>query len=325
MSLATVLKQQLGYRTAFFQSAKGNFEARPGLVHNLGFEKFYTRDDLGDPNSFVGYLACDEFALLEAVSNWIRADEAPFLLAYLCSVTHDHYEVPEWFAEPARDALVRYRQTIAYTDTFLAALDAQLCELGVADDTIMCVISDHGEAFGEHGLHGHERIAFDEVLRVPFCIRAPYLTDAGRRIGIPVSSVDVTPTVLGLLGFDSSTGRFDGSDLLGACPVDRKVHFGGWIPDGPGGYVTGGWKFIYNPSNETVLSYNLVEDPGETVAIPLEEAVAGGVMREVSEWRSNSIFKIQQSKTGKAVLFDRWRCWWNNRVADVKYEPDARH
>lgn len=320
MSLATVLKRQLGYRTAFFQSAKGNFEARPGLVHNLGFEKFYARDDLGDPNHYVGYLACDEFAMLEPVSEWIRGGSEPFLLVYLCSVTHDHYEVPEWFAEPARDGLERYRQTIAYTDTFLGALDARLSELGVADETILCVAGDHGEAFGEHGLLGHERIAFDEVLRVPFCLRAPYLVEAGRKIEAPCSSVDVVPTVLGLLGFDCSDGAFDGMDMLSGSPVDRKVYFGTWIPDGPGGYVKGDQKMIYNPSNEMVLSYNLGEDPAEAVPLVVVDQQIEALREEVSAWRSNSIFRIQQTKTGKSVLFGRWRCWWNGRVADVKYD-----
>jgi phosphoglycerol transferase MdoB-like AlkP superfamily enzyme len=44
----------LNFRTAFFQSAKGSFEARPGLVYNLGFDKFWARDDLNDPNAFLG-------------------------------------------------------------------------------------------------------------------------------------------------------------------------------------------------------------------------------------------------------------------------------
>ena len=68
----------------------------------------------------------------------------------------------------AKEPLERYQQSITYTDKFLAALDVELGNLGITDNTIFCVIGDHGEAFGEHGLLGHERIAFDEVLRVPF-------------------------------------------------------------------------------------------------------------------------------------------------------------
>ena len=58
-------------------------------------------------------------------------------------------------------------------------------------------------------------------------------------------------------------------------------------------------------------------------ALSLEERPALAVKGDVSAWRSNSIFHINQAKTGRTVLFGRWRCWWNGRVADVKYDPDA--
>ncbi|MHC4184372.1 MAG: LTA synthase family protein [Planctomycetota bacterium] len=123
-SIATILKQKLNFRTAFFQSAKGTFESRPALVYNLGFEKFWARDDSDNPEAFIGYLGCDEFAMLEPIREWIGEDRRPFLLTVLCSVTHDPYEVPKWFALPAREPIQRYRQAVSYTDKFIAALDA---------------------------------------------------------------------------------------------------------------------------------------------------------------------------------------------------------
>ena len=320
MSLATILKRQAGYRTAFFQSAKGNFEARPGLVHNLGFDKILTRDDLDDPNNFVGYLACDEFVLLEPVMEWVKSDKKPFFLAYLCSVTHDHYEVPDWYGMPEREPVDRYRQTISYTDKFLATLDEEISQLGIAGDTILCVVSDHAEGFGEHGFSGHERIAFEEVLRIPFCIRSPFFIEPGTKIDKPVSSVDVTPTILGLLGFDSRAGSFDGINLLDNIPDDRKVYFGGWIPEGPAGYILADKKYVYDPANKTVLIYDLVQDPCETQVIQASPEELSDITNDVSQWRRNSTFKIYQQKTGRKILFDRWQAYWNNRVAEVKFE-----
>ncbi len=323
LSLATILRRQLGYRTAFFQSAKGNFESRSGLIHNLGYEKFYTRDDLNDPNSFIGYLACDEFAMLKPLTEWLQQEDKPFFLTYLCSITHDPYEVPEWFGQVDREPLMRYRQTISYTDTFLSALDAELCQMGFGENTIFCIVSDHAEAFGEHGLLGHERIAYDEVLHIPLCLRAPFLIEAGRKVTEPVSSIDVTPTILGLLGFDTVDAGFDGMDVLGEIPLDRKVYFSGWIPDGPAGYVCGDSKFIYNPANSAVLSYNLADDPREVVAfLPVGDDISN-VMKDITDWRESTIFRINQGRSGRKVLFDHWLCWWTNRVADAKYEPSG--
>jgi arylsulfatase A-like enzyme len=320
-SLATILSNQLNFRTAFFQSAKGNFESRPGLVYNLGFDKFWARDDLNDPNSFVGYLGCDEFSMLKPITEWIEAEEKPFLLTILCSVTHDPYEVPRWFARPAKEPIDCYRQAASYTDQFLAALDVELAKLNITDKTILCVIGDHGEAFGEHGLRGHERIAFDEVLRIPWIIRAPFLVESGTTVTQPVSSIDLTPTLLNLLGFDISSVDFDGINVLGDVPDDHKAYFSGWMQQGPAGFVKGDHKFTYAPANKSVYVYDLANDPLELVRIEVPEQQANKIVDEITAWRKNSIFRVNQQRTGKKVLFDYWLCQWrNNRVSSAKYQ-----
>ena len=322
--IITTLRDKLDYRTAFFQSAMGNFESRPGLVYNLGFDKFWARDDLNDPNSFLGYLACDEFEMLKPITDWIKANERPFFLTILCSVTHDPYEVPEWFDTPAKEPIERYRQSIIYTDKFLAALDVELARLNLTDKTIFCVIGDHSEAFGEHGQLGHALIAFDEVLRVPFCLRAPFLVEPGVKVAEPVSSVDLTPTLLGLLGFETESFGFDGVNVLGSIPEGRKVYFSGWMQEGPAGFVQGERKFIYNPADRTVCVYDVGTDPLELERIELPEQQVQKIVDEIVAWRKSTIFHIDQQRSGKKVLFDRWLCRWTNRVCSAKYQPKER-
>ncbi len=318
-SLATILNRQLNFRTAFFQSAKGNFEVRPGLVSNLGFEKFWARDDLDDPNAFVGYLGCDEFAMLEPISEWINSSDEPFFLTVLCSVAHDPYEVPQWFGQPAKEPLQRYRQTIRYTDKFIEALDRQLKNMGLGDKTIFCVIGDHGEAFGEHGLLGHERIAFDEVLKVPWVIRSPGLVAEGMKITRPVSSLDLTPTILGLLGFETAGTGFDGINAFGSIPPRRKVYFSGWIQQGPTGFVNGDCKFVYNPATKMVSLYDLRNDPGEYENVQPVQSKADEIIDDIDAWRRGTVFMIDQKKTGKKTLFGSWLCRWTGRVGTAKY------
>ena len=322
--IVTTLRDKLNYRTAFFQSAMGNFESRPGLVYNLSFDKFWARDDLNDPNSFLGYLACDEFSMLKPITEWIKADERSFFLTILCSVTHDPYEVPEWFDTPAREPLGRYRQAIRYTDKFLAALDVELARLNLTDKTIFCVIGDHGEAFGEHEQSGHALIAFDEVLRIPFCLRAPFLVEPGVKVAEPVSSVDLTPTLLGLLGFETETVGFDGVNALGSIPEGRKVYFSGWMQEGPAGFVQGERKFIYNPANRTAGVYDIGTDPLELVRIEPPEQQVQKIADEIVAWRKSTIFQLDQKRSGRKVLFDRWLCRWTNRVCSAKYRPKER-
>jgi len=323
-SIGTVLRDQLGYKTAFFQSAMGSFESRPGLVHNLGYDKFWARDDCCDPNSFVGYLACDEFALLGPITDWIKGDGKPFFLTVLCSVTHDPYEVPAWFGAEAKEPLGRYQEAIFYTDKFLAALDVELARLNLTDKTILCVVGDHGEAFGEHGLLGHERIGFEEVLRIPFCIRAPFLLETGRKVTCPVSSVDLAPTLLALLGFQAETGGFDGVDVLGPVPEERKVYFSGWMQEGPAGFVTGDRKFIYNPNDKTACMYDLAADPMELQRVELPAEQSQQVAQDIISWREGTVFRLNQQKAGKTVLYDHWLCRWTNRVSAAKYRKEDR-
>jgi arylsulfatase A-like enzyme len=259
--------------------------------------------------------------MLKPVTEWIQADQGPFLLVVLCSVTHDPYEVPQWFAAARggpKDPVEKYRQAVSYTDEFLSALDVELANLNLADKTIFCVVGDHGEAFGEHGLRGHERIAFDEVLRIPFCLRAPFLITQGVEISAPVSSVDLTPTLLALLGFNVESGDFDGDPAIpgfGSLPHDRKVYFAGWMEQGPAGYVKGDLKFVHDPTDGTVWLYNLTADPRESLKASIQKEQARGIADGIIGWRKGTIFRLDQSRTGQMALFDIWHCKWAGRIS----------
>jgi phosphoglycerol transferase MdoB-like AlkP superfamily enzyme len=322
-SIATILEDQLNFRTAFFQSAKGNFESRPSLVSNLGFDKFWSREDLDDQTTFLGYLGSDEFSMVEPIVKWIKSDEKPFFLTVLCSVSHNPYEVPEWFAAPASKPVERYQQTISYTDKFIAALDSKLAELDLGEKTVFCVVGDHGEAFGEHGMFGHIRIAFEELLRVPLVIRAPSLVEPKTRITNTFSSIDLAPTVLDLLGFDTNAADFDGVNALGPVPVDRKVFFSGWLQESPAGFVIANRKFLYNPTDKAVSLYDLSHDPHELIRIELPGPQAQEIASEIIAWRKNSVFQLSQERAGRKILFDSWQCRWLNRLAWAKRYPEV--
>ncbi len=310
-SMASILDRQLGFRTAFFQSAKGNFESRPGLVRNLGFETFVAREDIGDPNAHLGYLAADEFAMLPLIANWLDRQDNPFFLTVLCSASHDPYMVPEWYGEPAKEPTDRYRQIVRYIDEYIRAIDLELTRRGLCENTILCVVGDHGEGFGEHGKLGHDRIGFEEVLRIPWVIRSPYTVSPGRHVQAPVSSIDVAPTLLALMGFDPGPIGCDGLNALDSLPQDRKVFFSGWAPEGAAGYVVQDRKVVHNPSVNELTAYNLSLDPTEING--LDVANAQDVMGTLINWRRASIIKPHQVERGRLLLYDRWLCRWAGR------------
>ncbi len=95
-----------------------------------------------------------------------------------------------------------YDGEIRYTDDHLGRLFDSLQRLGVFDDTIIVVTSDHGDEFFEHGKKGHGQNLFDDVLRVPLVMRYPSKIPAGRVVKGQVRLMDVAPTILGLAGIE---------------------------------------------------------------------------------------------------------------------------
>ena len=87
-----------------------------------------------------------------------------------------------------------YDQAIAYVDEHVGVILDQLERLRLADDTAVIITADHGEAFFEHGLWGHNRL-YDEVVRVPLIVRTPGVSSGGT-ISHQVSHLDVAPTVM---------------------------------------------------------------------------------------------------------------------------------
>jgi phosphoglycerol transferase MdoB-like AlkP superfamily enzyme len=323
VSLASILKDKQQYRTAFFQSAKGEFESSPGLAHNLGFDKFWSRECIGNSESFLGYQSCDDFVMIRPITEWIKSSDKPFLLTVMCSVSHDPYIVPKWFATPAKEPLKRYQQTINYTDSFIKAIDGELARLNLTDNTIFCVVSDHGEGFGEHGLFAHEGIGYEESMRVPLVIRAPQLVKAGTKIDEPVSSIDLTPTLLCMLGFNIKANDFDGVNVVGNTLTDRKVFFVGGMYYGPTGYVKGDTKYIYDEITDILAVYNLKNDPLEKEQIVLAAPAAGQIADDIKKWRKDHILQIDKSRRGKIVVYDDWVISWGNTICRTKYKPQA--
>ena len=118
--------------------------------------------------------------------------------------------------ETLTDADVRwlremYDAEIRQLDDLLGRFFTWLDEEKLRDETLFVVTSDHGEEFQEHGSVLHGRTYYQEVLRVPLLLRGPGIP-SGKGVTTPVSGVDITPTILALMGIPSSQAR-DGLDL----------------------------------------------------------------------------------------------------------------
>lgn len=93
----------------------------------------------------------------------------------------------------------RYDTEVAHVDAAIGRFLERLGELSPPSKTLIVFLSDHGESLGEHGYWGHGRNLHEPGLRVPMGIAWPGRLEPGR-VDVPASALDLTPTVLGLLG-----------------------------------------------------------------------------------------------------------------------------
>ncbi|MFQ6041487.1 MAG: sulfatase, partial [Candidatus Poribacteria bacterium] len=126
---------------------------------------------------------------------------------------------------PKRDLahiIALYDGEIAFTDSYIGNLMKHLKHLGVYDNTMIILTSDHGDEFFEHGHKGHRNNLFDETLRVPLIIKFPSgggesllasLNPLRTRINQQVSIVDIVPTFLDYLGI-TPYSALNGESLL---------------------------------------------------------------------------------------------------------------
>jgi len=98
-----------------------------------------------------------------------------------------------------------YDGEVRWVDEAFGRILAKLEDVGIRDQVLLIFTADHGEAFGEHGLSGHQDVMYDEVLNAPLIIQYPDMGRTGR-IAAPVALLDVFPTILDLAGLPAPAG-----------------------------------------------------------------------------------------------------------------------
>jgi lipoteichoic acid synthase len=307
--LAHLLKEQ-GYDTVWFTSSVSTFEVErlPELVENLGYEEFYPVETMNTEGfEKANYFGYEDDVMLEPSKEWLEEQKGsgePFLATYETITPHHQYLAPqerygrEDFDE--NDQLNRYQNSVRYQDFFLRNLIDQYKELGLYEDTVFVLYGDHGEAFGEHERFQHDNVPYEEGLRIPLLIHDPWQFQNGARIAVPVSQLDVLPTVAEVLGYEIEGGAYKGSSLLGPRPEERTLMFSCWNDSGCLASVKGTQKYIYHLDDEPEEVFDLSEDPlesrnlaGERTPEELKERRS-----ELLEWRArvNSTYGAQASE-----------------------------
>jgi arylsulfatase A-like enzyme/Flp pilus assembly protein TadD len=145
--------------------------------------------------------------------NWLsHLRSHPFFLWIHLYDPHDPYDPPPPFK--ARFASAPYDGEIAYTDSVLGKLLADLRADGLYDQTCIVIMADHGESLGAHGESTHGVFLYDDTLHVPLLIKLPRSRGGGRRVETRVGLVDVAPTILHEVGI-AVPANMQGTPLQG--------------------------------------------------------------------------------------------------------------
>lgn len=195
-----------------------------------------------------------------------------------------------------------YDNGIAYADRGVGLLGLILEESDAWDNTLVVLVSDHGEEFKEHGSWGHGPQLFDELLHVPLIVRFPHDQFAGRVVDQIVRSIDIAPTVAEVI--DAPTGAaWKGvslMELLDGDGEDRPV-----LSElsnaqiGTTSLRSGDLKVIDVPAIGRELLFDTAADAGERIDLARSRPGALAELRdELRRWRASL---AAESKALRAV------------------------
>jgi arylsulfatase A-like enzyme len=167
-----------------------------------------------------------------------------------------------------------YSAEITMADRWLGTFVEKAHDLGVMDNTLLVLLSDHGHALGEHGYTGKPAYAlWPELTDIVFLLRHPEGKGAGVVSDYYASTHDVAPTVLGFLGLEPPS-PMEGQDLCVVLEAGEKPNRRGHFTLG---YANYRWcrdksyvMFCRNDGSDAKL-YDVRTDPQQTRDLAEEE------------------------------------------------------
>ena len=260
-SIAAVLRQR-GYHTAFLSAGDPHW-ASTGIFDAGAFDLVKIGSQLAPDDKNSSWGVRDEH-LFQAIQDFTEDQgERPFFLFAWTDQTHHPYKLGDEKLNDEKNPFERYLAILTEVDRYIGHLFKHLRETGLADDTLVVITGDHGEAFGKiHANNGHGFSVYDEEVRVPLMLWNPRIFSGNNRESTIGSHVSLAPTLLHLLG-ESPPSEWHGHSLFNHDHPSRAYFFSAaW-----GQYLLGirdeEWKYIFDARRGTEELYRLADDPLE--------------------------------------------------------------
>jgi len=278
-----------GYITA-------QFSANPlsSTLSNLdkGFDYVFTPNSFQISNREIKQNKIHSDDLTDKILPWIEAHSRARFFLHVHSVDpHPPFlraEMPSPVAGSGSGG-DRYDAAVYFNDRQLQRLYSKLDELGLAQNTLLIVTADHGQAFGEHGQVGHGRSVYEEEVRIPLIMVHPGRLRP-RVVDHPVHLVDIMPTVLAHCSVEAAPTRLQGRNILTGPQEslkDRRIFvsrfvyeldvFRGDFANNPSyAVVEGDWKLVVSEqegrAEPRLELYDLAADPLERKDLSQKES-----------------------------------------------------
>jgi arylsulfatase A-like enzyme/Tfp pilus assembly protein PilF len=263
-TLAKILKGR-GYATAAFVSSF-SVDSRFGI--DRGFDVY---DDTFQPQASLKSANAERRAegTFDRFSRWLESNWSNRFFAWVHYYDpHLPYDPPPPYKEEFKDR--PYDGEIAYMDHYVGAVLDQLRTKEILEKTLIVVAGDHGEGLGDKVEIGHGIFLYEAALRVPLIFHNLKIFPRPRVDESEVRLVDVTPTILELVGLKDEAAGMQGQSLVprleGKAGKDLDSLIETFFPRENFGWselvgiISGPWKFIQAPRPEL---YDLKNDPEE--------------------------------------------------------------
>ena len=286
----TISREREGKETIALNRLPSDRALLPEIFQSMGYRTFgvATNINIGEEIGFSrGFDRFEQIRkasaseVLDRVEEWKQdiLSSDPFFLYLHLNDVHVPYNARQPYYEKQEgklaDRRARYLSELGYIDAYIRKMYETL---GLGQDTVLVLLSDHGEEFRDHGGMEHRARLFVELNRVLMMFHAPAWGVEPRRItATNVSLLDVLPTLMDLVGGElvgDEEGislvpllrKSDGSQEL-AETLRRRTLFAHRVGSGePQAELWAAthryWKLIEQPDGKREL-YDHRSDPGE--------------------------------------------------------------
>lgn len=297
------LFQAEGRRTAFLHTGDLDYVNQRGFLEGRGFDVLWDFRDLGAAERLSSWGGEDRH-LVDSLFRFVdQARGKPFFVMAWTIQSHHPYDPSpdrpfvDFFGAdlpPDDYDLGRYLNTLLEVDRQLGRLFAGLRERKLADDTLVVITGDHGEAFGSpHETWGHGFRLYDEGIKVPLLIWSPRLVKKGRHLPTVGSHVDLNPTVADLAGL-AGDGSWHGRSMFDPGRPPR-AYFYAANDDYLLGVREDQFKYVYNLTAGREELYDLAADPDEQVNVAsLHPLKCQRLRQRVAAWREHEAQHMEQ-------------------------------